>query len=106
MLRPEIWQRESGVAAWRSRTGRKAAGRSAYLLAEGQICCTRKLGTTSSEAQGEGYSYPPTFGYSYSPTSTLFSRTCRILSPEHVLYPPELFEAIGVSKIIFCEELR
>jgi len=33
-------------------------------------------------------------------------RTVALLAPEWTMYPPELFSAAGVLRIIFCEELR
>jgi len=33
-------------------------------------------------------------------------RTVALLAPEWTMYPPELFSAAGVLRIVFCEELR
>mmetsp|Transcript_27726 Transcript_27726/g.88274 ORF Transcript_27726/g.88274 Transcript_27726/m.88274 type:complete len:223 (-) Transcript_27726:1220-1888(-) len=40
------------------------------------------------------------------PTALPHRRTCQLLSPEHVLYPAGLFEAVGVTRIVFCEDLQ
>lgn len=42
----------------------------------------------------------------FFPSTLPRGRTCQLLSPEHMLYPDGLFEAVGVTRIVFCEGLQ